>query len=81
MLSPHFQRPNVKSMISRSHVIRLNDMNNVMCYINYDICCVYTVVCCVQNVKYDDACYSHGITFYNHVLRKEIFLLIHVLGV
>ena len=39
---------NVKSMIPRSHGILMNDMNNVMCYIN---------------VKYDDACYSHGITF------------------
>ena len=49
---------NVKSMISRSHGIRMNDMNNVMCYMNYDMCYVYAVVCCVQNVKYDDACYS-----------------------
>ena len=54
---------NVKSMILMSHGIRMNDMNNVMCYRNYDKCYVYTVVCCVQNVKYDDACYSHGITF------------------
>ena len=62
---------NVKSMISRSHVIRLNDMNNVMCYINYDICCVYTVVCCVQNVKYDNSCYSHGITFLIKILKDH----------
>ena len=53
---------NVKSMIPRSHGILMNDMNNVMCYMNYNICYVYVVVCCVQNVKYDDACYSHGIT-------------------
>ena len=63
MLSPHFGSLNVKSMIARSHGIRMNDMNNVMCYMNYDMCYVYAVVCCVQNVKYDDACYSHGITF------------------
>ena len=50
-------------MSQRSYRIRINDMNNVMCYINYDMCYVYAVVCCVQNVKYDDACYSHGITF------------------
>ena len=28
---------NVKSMIPMSHGIRMNDMNNVMCYMNYDI--------------------------------------------
>ena len=47
---------NVKSMIPRSLGIRMNDMNNIMCY-------VYAIVCCVKNVKYDDACYFHGITF------------------
>ena len=31
---------NVKSMIPRSHGIRMNDMNNVMCYMNYDMCYV-----------------------------------------
>ena len=54
---------NVKSMIPRSHGIQMNDMNNIMCYRNYDICCVYAIMCCVQNVKYYDACYYHGITF------------------
>ena len=54
---------NVMSMIPRYHGMLMNDMNNVMCYMNYDMCYVYAVVCCVQNVKYDDACYSHGITF------------------
>ena len=49
---------NVKSRIPRSHGIQMNDMKNVMCYRNYDMCYVYAVVCCVQNVKYDDACYS-----------------------
>ena len=38
---------NVKSMIPRSHGILMNDMNNVMCYMNYNICYVYVVVCCV----------------------------------
>ena len=54
---------NVNSMIPRSHGIRMNDMENVMCYRNYDMCYVYAVVCYVQNVKYDDSCYCHGITF------------------
>ena len=44
---------NVKSMIPRSHGIRMHYMNNVMCYMNYYMCYVYIVVCCVQNVKYD----------------------------
>ena len=38
---------NVNSMILKSHVIRMNDMNNVMCYMNYDMCYVYVVVCYV----------------------------------
>ena len=62
---------NVKSIIPRSRGIRMNDMNNVMCYMNYDMCYVYAVVCCVQNVKYDDACYSHGITFLIQVLKAH----------
>ena len=49
---------NVKSMIPRPHGILISVMNNVMCYMNYDMFYVYVVVCCVQNVKYDDACYS-----------------------
>ena len=28
---------NVKSMIPRYHGILMNDMNNVMCYMNYDM--------------------------------------------
>ena len=35
---------NVKSMIPRSHGIRMNDMSNVMCYRNYDICYMYAVL-------------------------------------
>ena len=42
---------NVKSMIPRSHGIGINDMNNIMCYMKYDMCYVYAIVCCVQNVK------------------------------
>ena len=41
---------NVKFMIPRSHGILMNNMNNVMCYMTYDMCYVYVVVCCVQNV-------------------------------
>ena len=32
---------NVKSMIPMSHGIRMNDTNNYMCYMNYDMCYVY----------------------------------------
>ena len=60
---------NVKSMILMSHGIRMNGMNNVMCYMNYDMCYVYVVVCCVQNVKYVDACYSHEITILIQILK------------
>ena len=35
---------NVKSMIPRSHGIQMNDLNNVMCYMNYDMCYVYVVL-------------------------------------
>ena len=48
---------NVKSMIPRSHGIRMSDMNNVICYMNYDMFYVYAVVCCVQYDTNDDACY------------------------
>ena len=51
-----------KSIIPSSHGIWVNDMNNIMCYMNYDMCFVYAVVCYVQNLKYDGACYSLGIT-------------------
>ena len=54
---------NVKSMIPRSHGIRTNDMQNAMCYMQYVMCYVQDVMCCVQYDKYDDACYSHGMTF------------------
>ena len=58
-----FEILNVKFMIPMSHGIRMNDINNVMCYRNYGMWYVYDVVCCVQNVKYDYVCYSHGIIF------------------
>ena len=38
----------VKSMIPRSHGIRMNDMTNAMCYMNYDMCYVYSVVRCTK---------------------------------
>ena len=53
----------VKSMIPRFHVIWMNDMKNVMCYMQYVLCYVKDVMWCVQYDKYDDACYSHGMTF------------------
>ena len=31
---------NVMSMITWSHGIRMNDLNNVICYRNYDMCYV-----------------------------------------
>ena len=46
----------VKSMIPRSHGIWTNNMDSFMFYMKY-------VMCCVQYDKYDDACYSHGMTF------------------
>ena len=63
-VEPSFLRSlNVKSVIPRSHGILMNNMNNVMCYTNYNMCYVYVFLCCVQNDKYDDACYFHGINF------------------
>ena len=62
---------NVKSMIPRSHGIWMNDMNNVMCYRNYDMCYVHVVVFRVQYVKYDDACHSHCITSLIQILKAH----------
>ena len=53
----------VKSMIPRSHGIWMNDMKDVTCYMQYDIYYVKDFMCCVQYDKYDDACYSNGMTF------------------
>ena len=39
------------------------DMKNVMCYLPYIMCYVLEVMFCVKYDKYDDACYSHGMTF------------------
>ena len=60
---------NVKSMIPRSYVIKINDMNNIMCYMNYDMCYVYTIMYCVQNVKYDGACYYHRVSLLIQILE------------
>ena len=46
-------------------------MNNIMCYMNYDILYVYAVVCYVQTVKYEDTCYSHGITLLIQILKAH----------
>ena len=35
---------NVNSMIPRSHGILMNHMKNIMCYMNYDMCYVYSFV-------------------------------------
>ena len=53
----------VKSMNTMSDGIWTNDMENVMCYMQYVMCYVQDVMWCVQYYKYDDACYSHGMTF------------------
>ena len=60
---------NAKSIILRSHGIWMNDINNVMCYMNYNIYYVKYVMCCLQNDKFDDACYTHGITFEIKILH------------
>ena len=46
-----------------------NDMKYVMCYMQYVMCYVYDVTCCVQYDTYDDACYSHGMTFLNLIWK------------
>ena len=53
----------VKFMIPKFHGIWTNDMQNAMCYMQYVMCYVQDVMCCVKYDKYDDACYSHGMTF------------------
>ena len=53
---------NVKSIIPVSHGIRMNDMNNVMWYMNYYMCYVKYTMCCLKNDKFDDACCTHGMT-------------------
>ena len=63
-------------MIPRSHGIRMNYMNNVVCYMNYDMCFVYVVVCYVQNVKYDGACYYHGITLLIEIVKDHSLLFL-----
>ena len=58
-------------MIPRSHGIRMNDMKRVMCYMNYDMFYVYVVMCCVQNVKCDDACNSLVITYLIQIWKNH----------
>ena len=59
----------VNSMIPRSHGIWTNDMKNFMCYMQYVMCYVQDVMCCVQQDKYEDACYSYGITFLIKIMK------------
>ena len=40
---------NVKSMIPRSHGIWMNDMKDVMCYMQNDMCYQQDVMCYIQN--------------------------------
>ena len=61
---------NVKSMIPRIQGIQMNEMNSVMYYMNCDMFYVYVVLCCVQNIKYDDAYFSYGITFLIQILKS-----------
>ena len=64
---------NVKSIIPRSHGIRINDMNKVMCYRTYDTLYVYAVLCYVQNIHYDYVYYSHGIVYLIQILKDHKF--------
>ena len=63
----------VKSMIPRSHGIWTINMKNVMCYMQYIMCYVQDVMCYVQYDKFDDACYSHGMTFL--IWNSQVHLL------
>ena len=63
MLSPHFGRSLCEVHDPRSHGISANDMKKVMCCMQYVICYMQDGMCCLQYNKYDDACYSHGMTF------------------
>ena len=67
-VEPHFGKSWCQVHIPWSHGIQTNDMHHVMCYMNYNMCFVYVVVWCVQNVKDDGACYSHGLTFLIKIL-------------
>ena len=55
--------PNVKSVIPRSHGIWTNQLKYDMCYMEYVMCYMQYGMCFVQYDTYDDACYSHGMTF------------------
>ena len=64
--------PDVKSMIPRSHGIWMNDMKNVMCYMQYVMCYVQDVMWCVQYDKYYEACYSKGMTFLIQIWKAHL---------
>ena len=64
----------IKSMLLRSHGIWMNYMKNVMFNMQYFMCSVQDVVCFVQYDKYDDECYSHGITFLIQIWKVHSLL-------
>ena len=49
-----------------------------MCYMQYVMCYVQDVMCCVQYDKYDDACYTHGITFQIKIWKISLTFLIQI---
>ena len=59
----------LKSMIPRSHGIWTNDMKKIICNMQYVMCYVLDVMCCVQYDKYYDACYSYGMDFLIQIVQ------------
>ena len=53
----------------------MNLIKDVMCYMLCDTCYVYNFMCCVQYDKFDDACYSHGMTFLIQIWKALTFLI------
>ena len=49
----------------------MNDKNNIMCLLNYDMCYVQDIMCCVQYDNYDDAYYSHVMTFLLEIFKAH----------
>ena len=50
-------------------------MQYVMWYTQYGMFNVQDVMCCVQYDKYDDACYSHGMTLLIQNWKGQTFLI------
>ena len=71
----------------------MNEIKYDMCDMQYVMCYMQYFMCCVQYDMYDDACYSHGmtflirfgkstdLTFITHIIRRELCLVMYVLGV